>query len=247
MSKVRPLRPIIPKEFSPKNKITNKRFQFVQPVPRVNTYAQKKTNNEANEKTAEEKREENEENKKENYENENKRESGNENKNQEEEEKDENNQKTRDINHDDNDHNSRKSNDNDDDDNHKHNEEENNDPSSKGRSSKQKNTKKKSEKKKQKSLLDDEEMQSLRQELSETHDFSEIENEKLEVFVHYIKQYSKKNASEGNYDEAKKSKVLYDEAINALYHKRIDTTKSEEARKTYEKMKTEKEEKYVAF
>lgn len=224
-SRVKPLKPIIPQEFSSKCRITSKQFAFSQPVPRVKSVQASIPNKTFQDDSDPEENE-----------NKIKNESGDKNQSQNENDQKIENQSNNDINNDENDF---KQNDTgitvtDDFDQDANLEEE--------EFTSQNNTEQK-----QPTILDDEEMISLKNELMESHDFSQIEPSKLDRFFQYIKEYTKYTASQADYEEAKKAKNLKDETASAIYKKKNDKEKSDEEKQELEKMKIKQEEKYALF
>ena len=217
-SRVKPLKPIIPQEFSSKCRITSKQFAFSQPVPRVKS-VQSSIPNKTFQDESEPEENENKSNEKSQMpdENDHKIENQSNNENAEEDFKQQND---KDITVTD-----------------EYNQEINYEEEevSSQSNSEQKNP----------TILDDEEMISLKNELMESHDFSQIEPSKLDAFFQYIKEYTKFAASQADYEEAKKAKVLKDETSSAIYKKKNDKERSDEEKQELEKMKIQREEKYV--
>lgn len=219
-SRVKPLKPIIPQEFSSKCRITSKQFAFSQTVPRVKSVQstipkktfQDESEPEENEKKSDEKNQTPNEN-------DQKADNQSNNENNESDNKPQNDKDITVI---------------DDYNNEANNEEE--EPASQSNSGQ-----------KPSSILDDEEMISLKDELMQSHDFSQLDSTKLNQFFRYIKEYTKYTASQADYEEAKKAKNLKDETSAAIYIKKNDKERSDEEKQELEKMKAQQEEKYAYF
>ena len=219
-SRVKPLKPIIPQEFSSKCRITSKQFAFSQTVPRVKSVQstipkktfQDESEPEENEKKSDEKNQTPNEN-------DQKADNQSNNENNESDNKPQNDKDITVI---------------DDYNNEANNEEE--EPASQSNSGQ-----------KPSSILDDEEMISLKDELMQSHDFSQLYSTKLNQFFSYIKEYTKYTASQADYEEAKKAKNLKDETSAAIYIKKNDKERSDEEKQELEKMKAQQEEKYAYF
>ena len=219
-SRVKPLKPIIPQEFSSKCRITSKQFAFSQTVPRVKSVQstipkktfQDESEPEENEKKSDEKNQTPNEN-------DQKADNQSNNENNESDNKPQNDKDITVI---------------DDYNNEANNEEE--EPASQSNSGQ-----------KPSSILDDEEMISLKDELMQSHDFSQLYSTKLNQFFRYIKEYTKYTASQADYEEAKKAKNLKDETSAAIYIKKNDKERSDEEKQELEKMKAQQEEKYAYF
>ena len=201
-SRIKPIKTIVPKEFSPEKKITSKQFAFTQTIPRARL-AQSPEDRFHDANTEEIKTE-------------------NTDSNQEQTENTEEN-KSCEIQKDQN------------------NTNENSNESNQQEDS----SLNQSENDKNKSILDDEEMISLRSDLSQSHDFSDIDDSTLEYFYQYIKEYIKYTASKEDYEEAKQAKQLSEETLQALYHKKNYHERSDAEKQQFEKSKAKTEGRYV--
>lgn len=103
-----------------------------------------------------------------------------------------------------------------------------------------------SEKKKanQNTILDDEELISLREDTKNSHNFDNIEPEKLTYLNTHIKEYVKYLSANGKYDEI----VIYRSQLEALiayqFHQKNDFTRSDEEVKKYEEELSQKKQEW---
>ena len=69
------------------------------------------------------------------------------------------------------------------------------------------------------SVLDDPVCVALRRRTIDTHDFTDIPDDDLELLLEHTREYTRFAASRAYYDEARKGKDLQEAIVQALYHK----------------------------
>lgn len=218
-SKVKPAKKTIPEEFSPNHKITAPDYTFVQPVPRtLNAPLNNETPNVSYEDDQTQTGEVNERSL--------------EQEDQAENKEEEINQKevaSKPIST----HGSSRVN--------KEQAQENESVHNTAKSSSRSN---KSERVQKHSILEDQECIELKNRTIDSHDFTDLEEDQLQILLLYLKEYILYEGAEGNYEEAKRAKSLQAATVDTLYHKQHDYVPSEEAKRRFEARKRRQEEKY---
>jgi hypothetical protein len=85
----------------------------------------------------------------------------------------------------------------------------------------------------------------LRERLIDSHAFSGLEDEELDILIAHLKEYTKVVASNGDYEEARRSQSLYDAAFQANYRRIHDRTRSNSPRTRYVRARRAQEERFV--
>jgi hypothetical protein len=84
----------------------------------------------------------------------------------------------------------------------------------------------------------------LREQLIDSHDFSGLEDEELDILLTHLKEYTKVVASTGDYEEARRSQSFYDDAFQSNYHRFHDRTRSISPRTRYIEARRVQEERF---
>jgi hypothetical protein len=92
--------------------------------------------------------------------------------------------------------------------------------------------------------LADPDANSLRERLysSPTPDFTDLTDDELSLLISHLKEYIKMVASNSDYDEARRSRALYDSAMDYRNHRVSDRTKSNSPRTRLAETQKEQEE-----
>jgi hypothetical protein len=83
---------------------------------------------------------------------------------------------------------------------------------------------------------------ALREQTLDSHDFSGLADDDLDLLIAHLKEYVKCSAADGRYEEARQCKSLYNDAMQTRYHRIHDRIRSDSPRTRLQAVRREQQE-----